>query len=119
MTEGQPVRACAIQLIEDPEEAPLITLWETDARFQGALRDCEALEHTRSRVDGRPRCLVLVWQDFPTLAEVEAANVALHNEQWLWEVGLQFDNPREAPPIATLHQRLQYQRDVYSADVCA
>ncbi len=49
MTEGQPVRACAIQLIEDPEEAPLITLWETDARFQGALRDCEALEHTRSR----------------------------------------------------------------------
>jgi len=42
-----------------------------------------------------------------------------YNEQWLWEVGLQFDNPREAPPIATLHQRLQYQRDVYSADVCA
>jgi len=50
---------------------------------------------------------------------VEAANVALPNEHWLWEVGLQFDNPREAPPIATLHQRLQYQRDVYSADVCA
>jgi len=60
-----------------------------------------------------------VWQDFPTMAEVEAANVALPNEQWLWEVELQFHNPREEPPIATLHLRLQYHRDVYSADVCA
>ena len=119
MSDCETVCACAIQLIEDPEDAPLITLWETDARFQGALRYCEALEHARSRVDGRPLCMVLVWQDFPTMAAVEAANVALHNEQWLWEVGLQFDDPREAPPIATLHQRLQAQRDVYSADVCA
>jgi len=119
MTNCQTVRACAIQLVEDPADAPLITLWETDPRFQAALRHCETLESTRSQVDERPRCIVLVWQDFPTIAAVEAANAAWHNEQWLWEVGLQFDNPHEAPPIATLHQRLQYQRDVYSADVCA
>ena len=79
MTNCQTVRACAIQLVEDPADAPLITLWETDPRFQAALRHCEALESTRSQVDERPRCIVLVWQDFPTIAAVEAANAAWHN----------------------------------------
>src|SRR2546430_17593770 len=78
MTNCQTVRACAIQLVEDPADAPLITLWETDPRFQTALRHCEALESTRSQVDERPRCIVLVWQDFPTIAAVEAANAAWH-----------------------------------------
>ena len=55
----------------------------------------------------------LIWRDFPSIAAVDAANVALHEEKYFEELERQFADPRAAPPISTVQQRVQHDREWY------
>jgi hypothetical protein len=113
MTDERPVRACAIQN-HASEKPQLWTLWETDPQFQTALLQCVESYQTLDRYNfDLPYFNTLVWQDFPNIAAVEATNTALHNECWLDEVEFDLGHPNENPPIATMHRRLQEQRDTH------
>jgi hypothetical protein len=124
MTDQRPVRACAIT--QQYEEPPLMTLWETVPRFQGQLlqwvegsnaRDRE-LRRLHNVVDEDEDDLIhtLIWQDFPTIAAVEAANVALHEAHCFDEVRWWVEGWSKEPAIPTVHARLQRQREQYAEE---
>jgi hypothetical protein len=135
MTHGQTVRACAIQQVPVPEDQCigeyaedvsedqlLDTLWETDppaqVNLQRWVHASGAIDRALDSQGTGIRLYALVWQDFPTLAAVEAANAALHDKQWLEEAALSMHNPRplDAPSLPTWQQRLHVQRECYGPE---
>src|SRR5215475_8642444 len=128
MTDERPVRACAVQehVFEKPH---LWTLWETDPQFQAPLLQwveaSQALDRLCLQKSDAPYEYInnfdlpywhtLVWQDFPNMAAVEVANTALHGKHWLREVEWDLEHPNQDPPIATMHQRLQEQRETWGS----
>ena len=135
MTNCQAVRACAIQQVAVPEDQfiggypedvaedqLLDTLWETDppaqVNLQRWVHASGAIDRALDTQGTGVRLYALVWQDFPTLAAVEAANAALHDTQWLEEADSSMQNPRplDEPSIPTWQQRLRVQRECYGLE---
>jgi hypothetical protein len=114
MSDHRPVRACAIQSYAG-EDVPryLTTLWETDPHFQEIMIQAVEGSNASRRAlepDADELLSTVLWEDFPSIAAVDAANTALHQEKYLDELQRQVNGPNSPDPSNTVSQRLQNDR---------
>ena len=121
MTDQRSIRACAIMLTCFGPEVMFDTLWETEPQFQANLIERVVLDNAIDQVydveNTGERGMAIIWHDFATRTDVEAANAKLHGERWLDEVEADAVRPgccERIPP--TWRQRLQDEREDYGLE---